>query len=148
MERLLVQKHTFLRALLNTISRHPHKAAALLAVTEIPMSLKNYPWSITEAPISYMVAAQVVMQLPYSFFVINIGAASGDMMDVLHGKQHMTTGHIVFTVIGLLLGLGAFVLVGIYTKHELNQMIAERDHDDFDDGSSEGESDEAPAAFV
>jgi hypothetical protein len=94
---------------------------------EIPLSLKTYPWSVTEAPISIMVLAQVFLQIPYSTFCIYAASRSDDAMAVLNGTHQMGAGGIVVTVMGLVLGVAFFAFMGLYTKRELDRMVEEEE---------------------
>merc|ERR1712167_437930 len=53
--RHIVSRTKFLRALFSIIDHYPRKAAVLVSVVELPISAKNYSWSISEAPIWLMV---------------------------------------------------------------------------------------------
>jgi hypothetical protein len=45
------------------------------------------------------------------------------LQGALNGDAHMGTESVVFSVVGLALGVGLFVFLGVYTKRELDRMI-------------------------
>jgi len=124
-DRLVVGKHTFLRALISVINRQPWKAAALISAAEIPLSVKNYPWSITEAPIGIIMLAQTVCQTPACIFTVWVGHTSADLVDVFSGDHSSGTVGLVVTIIGLVLAVLLLMVLGVYTKRELDHMVEE-----------------------
>jgi len=123
--RHLLSRNQFLQALVAAIHRHPRKAAALIAVVEIPMSVKNYSWAVTDAPIILMVGAQVFCQLPYSIFTVYVGHSSESLLEVLKGGHRVGSVQIVFSVIGIIMGFVALAALAYFTKRELDRMVEE-----------------------
>ena len=122
-DRLVIGKHTFLRALISVINRQPWKAGMLICAAEIPLSVKNYPWSITEAPIGILVFAQIVCQTPACVFTVWVGHTSADLVEVFSGTHDSGVGGLIATIIGCVLAVVLLMVLGVYTKRELDHMV-------------------------
>merc|ERR1712224_793011 len=139
-ETHLVSKSRMLQALMIAINKSPGKAAVIITLATIPISLKNYPWSLTDAPIRHIVAAQVVCVLPYCSFLVYIGHSSKSLVAVLHGKESPNAVHFVFTIVGVIVMAVAIVMVGRATKQQMDQMVEEASLSEMDDAPTAHES--------
>lgn len=149
--RILVDKHKFLMALASVIQSQPYKAtdldpplnsehmtcrhatdllhvssgqsAALICAAEIPLSVKNYPWSITDASMWVLISAQVIFQTPACALTVYIGATASDLAGMASGDEEMPPAEIAGTIAGIVFAVVAIAIIGVYTKRELDNLI-------------------------
>ena len=125
----VIAKSQFLQALVVVVEQHPRRGAVLISIMTMPIWCKNYLWSVTAAPIWYMVAAQVFCVMPYSLFTCYIGNTSQNMILVLTGETELTQGQMVFSVVGIITGVIVLTIMGYLTKRELDRMVAKPEAD-------------------
>jgi len=134
-----IDKKPWVKALTIVIEGSPLKSALLIAIAEFPFPMKNYPYSVTTAPIWMIVFAQGIMQMPYCCFIVYIGTTSKTLASILNGERDMGAAEITLIILGLCMAVITIALGGYFTTRALNRMVEEQQQKDTEAGVSEFE---------
>ena len=127
-----------LRALRVAINAHSNafKLALLLRLSPAPIFVKNYGLGALELSLVNFMAATAISAVPMGIVWAMVGGAArdagGGIMDLVSDDQPSGMDRLSPTVKGvmLLVGVIIMVLLGIYVKRTLAEVIAEEDNKD------------------
>jgi len=96
--------------------------------------LKNYPWSITEAPIVVLIVAQVIFPTPSCLFTCYLGHTSSSIIDMISGDSDTGPLSLILSISGIVVAVLFIIVLGVYTKREVDNLIEDEALEMFERG--------------
>jgi len=115
--QLIAKKHMFIRALLEAIKSESCNASVLIAASELPLTIKNYIWSVSEGPVWMLMLSHLVAGSPSIAVTIFIGAWSESLI-ALKGHENM-----ILSIVVAVLGIIARLMLGVYMQSKVDALI-------------------------